>query len=112
MQDRQVQERGLDGKGDRQTARGSRRRQKERREGWRGYSPRGRTSECACGPRKTDWRAAANTTPYALCTVVCGEPSMVAQESEAPGTRARKELSLPFTVIVPVVCGTPTSVTG
>lgn len=69
MQDRQVQERGLDGKGDRRTARGSRRRRKERREGWRGRSPRGRTSECACGPRKTDWRAAADTTPYALCTV-------------------------------------------
>lgn len=36
-------------------------------------------------------------------------PPWWAQESEAPGTRARKELSPPFTVIVPVVCGTPTT---
>ena len=65
----QVQERGLDGTVDRWTARGSRRRWKERREGWRGHSPRGRTSERACGPGKTDRCTAADPTSCALCVV-------------------------------------------
>ena len=65
----QVQERGLDGTVDRWTARGSRRSWKERREGWRGHSPRGRTSERACGPGKTDRCTAADPTSCALCVV-------------------------------------------
>ena len=65
----QVQERGLDGTVDRRTARGSRRRWKERREGWRGRSPRGRNSERACGPGKTDRCTAADPTSCALCAV-------------------------------------------
>ena len=57
------------GKWTRQTARGSRRRSKERKEGRQGRNPRRRTSERTCGPGKTDRHAAANPTHCALCTV-------------------------------------------
>ena len=108
----QVQERGLDGTVDRRTARGSRQRWKERREGWRGRSPRGRNSSVPVVRERQTGAQQLTPHPAPSARFVCGELSVVAQESEAPRTTARKALSLPLTVIVPVVCGTPTSVTG
>lgn len=75
------------------------------------------------GPARHGHRFPPRHSPIWLCDLACEHPWSATEASDGPpggraglrspaGADLRKRASLPFTVIIPVVCGTPTRVTG